>query len=178
MLQRILLGIFGSRNQRFLKSIAPIIQAIGQAEAQFQQYSDEDLFNMTAAFKGRLSAGETLDDILPEAFAVVKETAKRFVNNTSIKVKANAFDREVAGGKDYVTLDGDYALWANSWDAAERLSLKIWTRFIERPSLELSSGSLDIDDLLAVVTKIQGFTETHGLSFTQKRQGLRASSPA
>ena len=61
---------------------------------------------------------DVLNSILPEAFAVVKETAKRFVNNTSIKVKANAFDREIAGGKDYVTLDGDHALWANSWDAA------------------------------------------------------------
>ena len=59
-----------------------------------------------------------LNDILPEAFAVVKETAKRFVNNTEISVVANAFDREVSGAKDYVTLDGDQAVWANSWDAA------------------------------------------------------------
>jgi len=61
---------------------------------------------------------DVLNDILPEAFAVIKETAKRFVNNTSITVTANAFDREVSGGKDYVTLDGDHATWANSWDAA------------------------------------------------------------
>ena len=59
-----------------------------------------------------------LNDILPEAFAVVKETAKRFVHNTEIPVTANAFDREVSGDKDYVTLDGDQAIWANSWDAA------------------------------------------------------------
>ncbi|WP_138434653.1 preprotein translocase subunit SecA [Winogradskyella algicola] len=59
-----------------------------------------------------------LNDILPEAFAVVKETAKRFVHNTEISVTANAFDREVSGAKDYVTLDGDQAIWANSWDAA------------------------------------------------------------
>ena len=61
---------------------------------------------------------DTLNDILPEAFAVVKETAKRFVNNTEIKVTANAFDREVSGENDYVTLDGDNAIWSNSWDAA------------------------------------------------------------
>ena len=61
---------------------------------------------------------EVLNDILPEAFAVVKETAKRFVNNTQIKVTANAFDREISGENDYVTLDGDRAIWANSWDAA------------------------------------------------------------
>jgi preprotein translocase subunit SecA len=59
-----------------------------------------------------------LNDILPEAFAVVKETAKRFVNNVEIAVTANAFDREVSGDNDYVTLDGDQAVWSNSWDAA------------------------------------------------------------
>ncbi|WP_412984447.1 preprotein translocase subunit SecA [Pontimicrobium sp. IMCC45349] len=61
---------------------------------------------------------DVLNDILPEAFAVVKETAKRFVNNTTVEVTANAFDREISGEHDYVTLDGDKALWANSWDAA------------------------------------------------------------
>ncbi|WP_248723515.1 preprotein translocase subunit SecA [Seonamhaeicola sp. ML3] len=59
-----------------------------------------------------------LNDILPEAFAVVKETAKRFVNNTSITVKATTFDREISGSKEYITLEGDDATWANSWDAA------------------------------------------------------------
>ncbi|MBU2919796.1 preprotein translocase subunit SecA [Winogradskyella psychrotolerans] len=59
-----------------------------------------------------------LNDILPEAFAVVKETAKRFVHNTQIPVTANAFDREISGSHDYVTLEGDQAIWANSWDAA------------------------------------------------------------
>ncbi|GAA4244709.1 preprotein translocase subunit SecA [Winogradskyella damuponensis] len=61
---------------------------------------------------------EVLNDILPEAFAVVKETAKRFVHNTQIPVTANAFDREISGSHDYVTLEGDQAIWANSWDAA------------------------------------------------------------
>ncbi|MFV0565551.1 MAG: preprotein translocase subunit SecA [Flavobacteriaceae bacterium] len=61
---------------------------------------------------------DVLNNILPEAFAVVKETAKRFTNNTSITVTANAFDREISGAHDYVTLDGDKATWANSWDAA------------------------------------------------------------
>ncbi|MCD2259777.1 preprotein translocase subunit SecA [Psychroserpens luteolus] len=59
-----------------------------------------------------------LNDIMPEAFAVVKETAKRFVHNTEISVQANEFDRLVSGDKDYVTLQGDQAIWANSWDAA------------------------------------------------------------
>ncbi|MEY8848329.1 preprotein translocase subunit SecA [Psychroserpens sp. XS_ASV72] len=59
-----------------------------------------------------------LNDIMAEAFAVVKETAKRFVNNTEIPVQANEFDRLVSGEKDYVTLEGDQAIWSNSWDAA------------------------------------------------------------
>ncbi|WP_296384744.1 preprotein translocase subunit SecA [Winogradskyella sp.] len=61
---------------------------------------------------------DVLTDILPEAFAVVKETAKRFVHNTEIPVTANAFDREISGDNDYVNLDGDQAIWSNSWDAA------------------------------------------------------------
>ncbi|KJD33382.1 preprotein translocase subunit SecA [Tamlana nanhaiensis] len=61
---------------------------------------------------------DVLNDILPEAFAVVKETAKRFANNPTLSVTANEFDRTISGDKDYVTLEGDTATWANSWDAA------------------------------------------------------------
>ena len=60
----------------------------------------------------------TLDELLPEAFAVVKETAKRFVEHTKIPVTATAFDREIGGTKDYVKFNGDQAIWSNSWDAA------------------------------------------------------------
>lgn len=60
----------------------------------------------------------TLNEILPEAFAVVKETAKRFTHNTTLTVKASEFDRELSGANDYVTLEGDNAVWNNSWDAA------------------------------------------------------------
>ncbi|MGG5487515.1 preprotein translocase subunit SecA [Gaetbulibacter sp. PBL-D1] len=61
---------------------------------------------------------DVLNDILPEAFAVVKETAKRFVSNTEITVTASTFDRELSGSKDYITLEDDKAIWSNSWDAA------------------------------------------------------------
>ncbi|MEH6535839.1 MAG: preprotein translocase subunit SecA [Psychroserpens sp.] len=61
---------------------------------------------------------EVLNEIMAEAFAVVKETAKRFVNNTEIPVQANEFDRLISGDKEYVTLQDDKAVWANSWDAA------------------------------------------------------------
>ncbi len=61
---------------------------------------------------------KTLNEILPEAFAVVKETAKRFVNNETLSVKASEYDRLLSGSKDYISLEGDNAIWKNSWDAA------------------------------------------------------------
>ncbi|WP_299114728.1 preprotein translocase subunit SecA [uncultured Winogradskyella sp.] len=80
----------------------------------------EDIYQEIDSIKDEIytTTEDVLNDILPEAFAVVKETAKRFVNNTEIKVTANAYDREISGDNDYVTLKGDNALWANSWDAA------------------------------------------------------------
>ncbi|TDE07689.1 preprotein translocase subunit SecA [Flavobacterium sandaracinum] len=61
---------------------------------------------------------KTLMDILPEAFAVVKETARRFKDNTAIVVTATPKDRELSATKSYITLDGDTSIWANSWSAA------------------------------------------------------------
>lgn len=66
---------------------------------------------------------EVLLAILPEAFAVVKETAVRFMNNTSIEVTASEFDRVLSQDKDYVSLTGEKALWANQWDAAGKAIL-------------------------------------------------------
>ncbi len=57
-------------------------------------------------------------DILPQAFAVVKETAKRFKENEQLEVTATEFDREFAARKKHITITGDKAYWANSWDAA------------------------------------------------------------
>ncbi|WKD86842.1 Protein translocase subunit SecA [Polaribacter huanghezhanensis] len=59
-----------------------------------------------------------LQEIMPEAFAVIKETAKRFTNNTEIEVTATPFDRELSAIKENVTLKGDKAVWPNSWDAS------------------------------------------------------------
>ena len=61
---------------------------------------------------------KTLMGILPEAFAVVKETAKRFKDNTTIRVKATPKDLQLSAQKEYITIEGDEALWANSWSAA------------------------------------------------------------
>ena len=61
---------------------------------------------------------KVLNEILPEAFAVVKETAKRFKDNTTLTVKATPKDIELSATKSYITIEGDNAVWANSWDAA------------------------------------------------------------
>ncbi len=61
---------------------------------------------------------KVLGELLPEAFAVIKETARRFKENTSLTVTATAKDRELSATKTYITLNGDQAIWANSWNAA------------------------------------------------------------
>ncbi|WP_375239273.1 preprotein translocase subunit SecA [Aurantibacter sp.] len=80
----------------------------------------EDIYQEIDKIKDESYAASELilTDILPEAFGVVKETARRFTNNTQIEVTANEFDRIISGKKDNVVLEGDKAIWANSWDAA------------------------------------------------------------
>ncbi|SDS83143.1 preprotein translocase subunit SecA [Winogradskyella sediminis] len=90
---------------------AQVTEDIDEREDMYLEVDkiDDEIYEVTEG---------VLNDILPEAFAVVKETAKRFVHNTQIPVTANTFDREISGEHDYVTLEGDQAIWANSWDAA------------------------------------------------------------
>ncbi|NVJ88903.1 MAG: preprotein translocase subunit SecA [Flavobacteriaceae bacterium] len=61
---------------------------------------------------------ELLMEIMPEAFAVIKETSKRFLENEEIEVTATPFDRELSAERDNITLEDDKAYWSNSWDAA------------------------------------------------------------
>ena len=61
---------------------------------------------------------EKLDEILPEAFAIMKDTARRFAQNDTVVVTANDFDRELAATRDFVTIDGDKAVYANHWMAS------------------------------------------------------------
>ena len=84
---------------------------IDQKENLYQQVDD-----LTTQI--REITAETLEKILPEAFAVVKETARRFVENTSIEVTASEFDRMLSQNKSYIKLSGNKAHWSNSWDAA------------------------------------------------------------
>ncbi|GHF10581.1 protein translocase subunit SecA [Kordiimonas sediminis] len=69
--------IFGSANDRYLAKLQPKIEAINALEPEFEALSDDDLKAKTAEFRSRLEAGETTDDLLVEAFATVREAAKR-----------------------------------------------------------------------------------------------------
>ncbi len=60
---------------------------------------------------------EMLDEVLPVAFSIVKETAKRFNDNESVEVKATQFDRDLAANRDSILIKGDKAIWKNSWMA-------------------------------------------------------------
>ncbi|MCW0479944.1 preprotein translocase subunit SecA [Riemerella anatipestifer] len=80
----------------------------------------EALFNKIEELKKEAYQIEekVLTDILPEAFAVLKETARRWAQNGEIRVKANDRDRALAATKDFVVIEGDEAVWLNHWDAA------------------------------------------------------------
>ncbi len=76
-MQRILSKILGTSNDRAIKRLFPLVEQIGVLEPEFSRLSDADLAAKTPHFRGRLEQGESLDDLLPEAFAAVREAAKR-----------------------------------------------------------------------------------------------------
>ena len=77
MLTNILKAIFGTKSQRDLKKMLPLVRRINQLEEEYRKLSDEQLQAKTPEFKERLAKGETLDDIMCEAFAVVKNACRR-----------------------------------------------------------------------------------------------------
>ena len=79
--------IFGTHSERELKRINPIVDRIEALDAAMQSMSDEQLKAQTARFKERLAAGETLDDILPEAFATVREASSRVIGLKHFRVQ-------------------------------------------------------------------------------------------
>jgi len=91
MIGKVIKGIFGSKNERELKRMAPLLDAINQLEPSFQALSDEELQGKTAEFKERISQGETLEDLLPEAFAAVREASVRTLG-------MRPFDVQLIGG--------------------------------------------------------------------------------
>ena len=91
MLPKLLTQIFGSRNERLLKTYRKVVQQINALEPQFEGLSDDQLRAKTEEFKQRIAKGETVDDILPEAFAVCREGSKRVL-------KMRHFDVQLIGG--------------------------------------------------------------------------------
>ena len=79
--------VFGTHSERELKRIEPLVKRIEELRPSMQQLSDAELKAKTEEFKKRLSEGETLDDLLPEAFAVVREAGKRVLNMEHFRVQ-------------------------------------------------------------------------------------------
>ena len=154
--------ILGSKSDKDLKEIYPLVDKINSEYDKLNTISDEDLRSKTEEFKlkiknslieteeeinnlkinyenseGTLDEKEEilnsidkiiedqneiieniLNEILPEAFAVVKETARRFSENGSLEVKATDFDKEIAQKKENIKIKGSKAIWLNKWEAA------------------------------------------------------------
>jgi len=155
--------LFGSKSERDVKSIQPIVEKIKAEFAKLGDISNDELRAKTITFKETISTGlsgidteiqvikerienepdldvhikvelytqldklekdrnkeleDILMNILPEAFAVVKETARRFAGNKTIEVTATEFDRELAAKKPNVVIKGDKAIHHNTWLAA------------------------------------------------------------
>ncbi len=91
MVGTLLRKVFGTKNERELKRLWPIVEQVNSFETQIASLSDTQLRDKTEEFKRRLEAGETLDDILPEAFAVVREASRR-------RLRMRHFDVQILGG--------------------------------------------------------------------------------
>src|SRR5215471_8036201 len=91
MLDTLLAKVVGTQNERELKRLRPLVAQVSALEPTVQALSDEQLRGKTAEFKHRVSAGETLDDLLVEAFAVVREAGRRTLN-------MRHFDVQLIGG--------------------------------------------------------------------------------
>ncbi len=77
--ERLATRLFGSQNERYVKKLAPLVDAINALESKYEALSEEELRQETERFRQRLDDGETLDDLLVEAFAVCREGGKRFL---------------------------------------------------------------------------------------------------
>ncbi|KQN38164.1 preprotein translocase subunit SecA [Pedobacter sp. Leaf41] len=154
--------IFGSKSERDIKAIQPLVVAINEQFSKLSVLSNDELRGKTIQFKEKIASfladidskiaalkadaeGDGLDlhqktaiydqvdalgkerdtelekvllEILPEAFAVVKETSRRLSENDYLEVTATQFDRDYAARKNNVKIVGDKAQWANRWDAA------------------------------------------------------------
>src|SRR6202051_3404339 len=90
-LDSVLAKIFGTKHEREIKAMRPLIAAINDLEPRMRELSDEELAAQTVSFKEQFAQGATLDDLLPEAFAVVREAGRRVLN-------MRHFDVQLIGG--------------------------------------------------------------------------------
>jgi preprotein translocase subunit SecA len=88
---KFLTSLFGSRNERLLRQYRRVVERINALEPQFERLSDDELKAKTAEFRQQVANGRSLDDLLPEAFAVVREGGKR-------ALKMRHFDVQMIGG--------------------------------------------------------------------------------
>ncbi len=152
--------IFGTKADRDLKAITPVLNKVLDAYKSIDRLSDDELRERCQGLKDRIQAAiasdekrvaeireelekniplnqkealateqdklvktidekieKVLEEILPEAFAIMKSTARRFKENPTIRVKATQFDRDLSATKEFVEIDGDYAIWQNHWMA-------------------------------------------------------------
>ena len=153
--------LFGTKSDRDLKQLKPILNNIHNAYSRIDALSDDDLRSESAAIRTKVldyvaedearvvsireqledveiavsekeklateldalikeidkKLEEVLNQVLPETFAIVKSTARRFKENPVIRVKATQFDRDLSATHDFVTIKGDFAEWKNSWMA-------------------------------------------------------------
>ena len=91
MFDSLLAKVFGTKNERDLKRLTPLIAQINEREANLTPLSDQDLRSNTITFRNRLEQGEPLDDVLPDAFAVVREAGRR-------TLQMRHFDVQLIGG--------------------------------------------------------------------------------
>src|SRR2546430_16266735 len=91
MFNAIITKILGSKNERDLKTMQPIVARTNELEPQMQRLSDIELAGIAPKFRERLAGGETLDNLLPEAFAAVREAAKR-------TLRMRHYDVQLIGG--------------------------------------------------------------------------------
>jgi len=91
MWQKIAKSVFGSSNERYVKSLDKLVARINALEEQLEDFSDDELKAQTAKFRMKLEEGQTLDDIMPEAFATVREASKRVLG-------MRHFDVQMVGG--------------------------------------------------------------------------------
>src|ERR1700693_5667046 len=91
MIDAVLAKVFGTKNEREVKAMLPTVAAINELEPELRELSDIDLAAKTIEFRERIAQGATLDDLLVEAFAVVREAGRRFLN-------MRHFDVQLIGG--------------------------------------------------------------------------------